>query len=204
MSSLANPAAPVRTRAPRTVVSGIERARLALVPVRRSRAPRAPFAVLVFLILGAGVVGLLMFNTHMQQASFYATSLQNRADALAAKRQGLEMEVAQLRNPQQVALRAKRLGMVAPPNPAMLNLATGRIEGDAVAALPDDKVSVTLPAAHLPSILNPRRIVIRVPGVTAATTPPTGTAAGTATTRTTGRTTGNSGHSQAHHGPASP
>lgn len=76
---------PVRGRTSRTASSALERARLALVPVRVSRAPKAPFAVLVLAVLGAGVVGLLMFNTHMQQGSFYATSLQARADALTAR-----------------------------------------------------------------------------------------------------------------------
>ena len=54
-----------RARAPRFAEAAAERARLTLVPPRRMRAPRAPLAVLIFVILGAGVVGLLMFNTHM-------------------------------------------------------------------------------------------------------------------------------------------
>ena len=42
----------------------------------RTQAARTPFVVLVIGLLVAGVVGLLMFNTHMQQASFRATALQ--------------------------------------------------------------------------------------------------------------------------------
>ena len=70
----------------------------------RTRAPRVPFVTLVSLVLVAGIVGLLLFNTSMQQASFAASSLENQADALAAREQTLRMEldVAQLPKPFQV------------------------------------------------------------------------------------------------------
>ncbi len=76
-----------RTRVPRFAEAAVERARLTVVPQRalgRTQAARTPFAVLVIAMLVAGVVGLLMFNTNMQQASFQATALQNEAAALSA------------------------------------------------------------------------------------------------------------------------
>ena len=57
-----------RVRVQRIAEAAVERARLTVVPrVRRSRSPRVPFVTLVSLLLLGGVVGLLMFNTTMQQ-----------------------------------------------------------------------------------------------------------------------------------------
>ena len=61
-----------RARAP--VEAAVDRARLTVVPHRRRvRAPRMPFVTLVSVVLLGGIVGLLCFNTQMQQASFAAT-----------------------------------------------------------------------------------------------------------------------------------
>ena len=160
MSSLITQA---RTRAPRLAEAAVERARLTLVPAGRSRAPRAPFAVLVFAILGAGVVGLLMFNTHMQQGSFYATRLQQRADVLTARQQSLDMQLERLRAPQRLARAGRALGMVAPGVPAFVKLADGSIVGAPTPASPDDAVRIDPMPAGLPAPLRPRPIIVRVP-----------------------------------------
>ena len=127
MSTLINSArAGVRTRVPRFAEAAVERARLTVVPPRRSlgrtQAARTPFAVLVLVMLAAGVVGLLMFNTNMQQLSFKATALQDRVNVLTAKEQALDLELDQLRDPQHLAGvgqgprhgRAVRAGVRAP------------------------------------------------------------------------------------------
>ena len=191
MSTLMSPA---RGRAPRLAEAAVEKARLTLVPSRRTAAPRAPFAVLVFVILGAGVVGLLMFNTHMQQASFYATRLQNRADDLTARQQKLDMELERLRAPQRLAEAGKALGMVAPGVPAFVKLSDGSIVGHPTPASPADAVRINPLPPEVPAALRPKPIVIRVPApattpvvtpapTTAGTQPPT---AGHATTRAQG------------------
>lgn len=198
MSTLRSPAG---IRAARPAIAAVERARLALVPTRRMRAPRAPFAVLVLALLGAGVVGLLMFNTHMQQASFYATQLQNRADDLASRSQSLDMELDRLRDPQRLAEAGKSLGMVAPSVPAFVNLSDGRVVGTPTAAVSDDAVRINPLPAALPAPLKPRPIIkkVYVPATTGAATgiqasPRTGTQtppatgpASTAGTAATGR-----------------
>ncbi|MCW2854779.1 MAG: hypothetical protein JWR52_394 [Marmoricola sp.] len=202
MSSLLSPAR--GTRLPRTAASAVERARLALVPVRVSRAPRAPFAALVLAILGAGMVGLLMFNTHMQQGAFYATSLQNRADALTAREQSLQMQLDQLRDPQHLAAAGRQLGMVAPATPAFVDLATGKILGKPTPATPTDGIRVTPLPAGLPSPLRPKPIIVRVLApTTAATTTQTGTHTATGTghaSTNTGTTTGRNGAATPAHG----
>ena len=129
-------------RTSRPAAAAVERARLALVPVRRVDAPRAPFAILVFLILGAGVVGLLMFNTQMQQDSFYATKLQQQADRLTAEQQSLQLELDTQRDPQHLAARASALGMVQSATPSFVDLATGRIVGVPTQATQADRVTI--------------------------------------------------------------
>jgi hypothetical protein len=175
MSSLVSQA---RARAPRLAEAAVEKARLTLVPAGRSPAPRAPFAVLVFAILGAGVVGLLMFNTHMQQASFYATRLQARADDLTARQQKLDMELERLRAPQRLAEAGKRLGMVAPDVPAFVKLADGTVVGTPTPATPEGAVRINPLPAQLPPPLRPAPIIVRVPAppdATAVTPTPAGT-----------------------------
>lgn len=185
MSSLLSPA---RVRMPRPASSAVERARLALVPVRVTRAPRAPFAALVLGVLAAGIVGLLMFNTHMQQGAFLATSLQSKADALTAREQSLQMQLDQLRDPQHLAQAGRSLGMVAPATPAFVDLATGRILGTATPATSADAVRVTPLPIGLPSPLNPKPIIVRVQAPPTTPTVP-GTNTATTTTTTTGTQT---------------
>ena len=77
----------LRSRLPRLAEAAVERARLTVVPRRRTRAPRVPFVTLVSTLLLGGVVGLLLFNTSMQQASFAATALEEQATNLSAREQ---------------------------------------------------------------------------------------------------------------------
>ena len=110
----------LRSRLPRLAEAAVERARLTVVPRRRARTPRIPFVTLVSLLLLGGVVGLLLFNTSMQQASFAATALEDQATSLSAREQTLQMELERLRDPQRVAEAAKRQGLVIPSAPAFL------------------------------------------------------------------------------------
>jgi hypothetical protein len=183
MSSLVSQA---RARAPRFAEAAVERARLSLVPVRRTRPPRAPFAVLVFAILGAGVVGLLMFNTHMQQASFYATRLQQQADDLTARQQALDMDLERLRAPQRLAEAGKELGMVAPGVPAFVRLSDGSVVGTPTPASPDDAVRID-PLPPGLGALQRKPIIVRVPATDPVATIQPVTSADRAQTTQSGR-----------------
>jgi len=97
---------------PRIAEEAFERARLTVVPRRRTRAARMPFVALVSMVLLSGVVGLLLFNTSMQQASFAATALEGQANTLAARQQTLQMDLDRLRNPQRIAKAAVGLGKI--------------------------------------------------------------------------------------------
>jgi cell division protein FtsB len=161
---MSTPALQVRSRIPRIAGAAVERARLTVVPRRRRAAGRAPFLALVSMVLLGGVVGLLLFNTSMQQASFATTALEQQATRLAARQQSLEMELDQLRNPQRIAAAAKRLGMVQACSPAFLQLGSGEVKGQPCAG-----GSVTSPSLRInplppakPAILNPPPNVVTV------------------------------------------
>jgi cell division protein FtsB len=137
-----------RLRLPRFAEDAVERARLTVVPRRNPRAKRVPFMILVSLVLLAGVVGLLLFNTHMQQASFRATALAAEAQRLHATEQSLRMEIDKLRDPQRVATKAQRLGMVPMVNPAFIRLSDGETLGNPVpASVADSQRLTALPPA---------------------------------------------------------
>lgn len=85
---------------------------LRVVPGGRTRPPRAPFVVLVLLVLGAGLVGLLLLNTGLQQGSFELRDLQREARQLRDQQAALAQEVARRSTPDELAERAAALGMV--------------------------------------------------------------------------------------------
>jgi hypothetical protein len=121
----------------------------------------------------------------MQQASFKATALQNQAADLSAKEQSLNMELDQLRQPQRLAIAAKKLGMVAPAQPAFVRLSDGRVLGTPMKATTADSVRVNaLPTAR-PLSINPKPLVVRVPAADDTTGGQTGLSP-TATSPTTG------------------
>jgi hypothetical protein len=159
---MSSPLPQSRVRVQRIAEAAVERARLTVVPRLRSEAPRVPFVTLVSLLLVAGVVGLLLFNTSMQQKAFAATALENRASDLASKEQTLRMELDELRNPQAVAERAQGLGMVPATNPAFIKLADGSIVGEPEPATTESRIDVRPPAALKPAELDPAPLVIKV------------------------------------------
>jgi hypothetical protein len=152
-----------RNRVPKIAEAAVERARLTVVPRRRTRAPRVPFVALVSLLLVSGVAGLLMFNTSMQQSSFTATALEQQSQILAAQEQSLQMELEQLRDPQRVAQAAREMGMVPPANPAFIRLADGKVLGTPTAAVPEDAVRVAPLPTRKPKSLRPDPVIVQAP-----------------------------------------
>jgi hypothetical protein len=153
-----------RTRVPRIAEAAVERARLTVVPrASRRRAARVPFVALVSLLLVGGVAGLLFFNTSMQQASFTATDMENEVALLNAHEQSLKMQLESLRDPQRVAVEARKMGMVPPSTPAFLRLSDGAVLGKPAPATIDDAIRVTPRPTRKPRNLRPRPVVIEVP-----------------------------------------
>ena len=160
---MSSPALQPRTRVTRIAQEAVDRARLTVVPRVRSRAPRVPFVTLVSLVLVGGIVGLLLFNTSMQQASFAASSLENEADTLAAREQTLRMELDELRDPQRVATQAQQMGMVIPSAPVFLDLESGTTSGVRPPATRENAIQLQPPAPVKPADLAPEPIVVEVP-----------------------------------------
>ena len=151
-----------RGRVPRFAEAAVERARLTVVPRRASKAPKIPFVTLVSLLLITGVVGLLLFNTSMQQASFTATSLEQRVGILDAKEQSLQLELEMMRDPQKVAARAKRIGMVPGTGPAFIRLSDGKVLGNPKIAEPGAGMRIAPPPTPKPKSLRPDPIIVKI------------------------------------------
>lgn len=127
---MSTPATEIRQRlSPWIDAAAAQRARLSLVPSARRSSPRLPFIALLTVMLVGGVVGLLCFNTQMQQAAFTETSLQRQADALAEQQQTLTLQLQQMSDPQELAARAAKLGLVIPAAPAMIRVKDGSVIG---------------------------------------------------------------------------
>lgn len=150
-------------RVQRIAEAAVERARLTVVPRTRVRAPRVPFVTLVSLILLAGVVGLLMFNTSMQQSSFEATALENQASELRAEEQALRGELEELRDPQRIGEQARALGMGLASCPRFLYLGTNKVS--AACPTPVQPLVVDPPPRAKPGSLVPERIKVVAPPV---------------------------------------
>jgi hypothetical protein len=153
-----------RTRVPRIAEAAVERARLTVVPrAPRRRAARVPFVTLVSLLLVGGVAGLLFFNTSMQQASFTATDMEDQVSLLNAHEQSLKMQLESLRDPQRVAVQARRMGMVPVSTPTFLRLSDGAVLGKPSPATIDDAIRVTPLPTRKPRNLRPRPVVVEAP-----------------------------------------
>ncbi|MFC6694436.1 cell division protein FtsL [Nocardioides daphniae] len=159
---MSSPAVQLRSRVSTLGGAAVEKARLTVVPVSRGRAPRVPFIVLVSVVALAGVVGLLLFNTSLQQASFAETRLADKAAALADREETLRMELDDLRDPQRIAREAESMGMVIPPAPAFLKL-DGTVVGTPRPATPEDRIRITPRPPAMPADLQPEITVIEVP-----------------------------------------
>jgi cell division protein FtsB len=160
---MSSPALQLRERFPRLAEDAVARARLTVVPRRRVRAARMPFVTLVSLVLLGGVVGLLCFNTQMQQASFAATSLETEANNLSARQQTLHDELQTLNDPQQLAVRARNLGMVIGESSCTVRLASQTTERGCAPATADDTPPLDPKAPKKPKVLDPDPIVVTVP-----------------------------------------
>lgn len=159
---MSTPLTQARARVPRLAEAAVERARLTVVPRRATKAPKVPFISLVSLLLVTGVVGLLLFNTHMQQGSFVTTSLEQKATVLQAKEESMKMQLEQLRDPQRLAVRAKRLGMVPATSPAFLRLSDGKVLGNPAPADGTASLRISPLPTQKPASLRPEPVVLEL------------------------------------------
>ena len=96
-------------------------------PRPRTRAPRAPFILLLVGLLGGALVSLLVISTTLAQGSFQVTHLQQQNASLARQEQTLTNQVARAANPAVIANEARRFGMRPNPHLGFIDLKTGKI-----------------------------------------------------------------------------
>lgn len=103
-----------------------------LRPVRDAapgRLARMPFILILALILGAGLAGVLVLNTSIQEQSVQLRQLQREANVLGYQEAALQTQADQLAASSELARRATELGMRPNPNPAFIKVPSGEVLG---------------------------------------------------------------------------
>jgi cell division protein FtsB len=121
--------APDHGTAPVRGTRAATRAPLRVVPPANLPAPRAPFVVLVLVLLVSGLVSLLMLNTLVNENSFRLHALQEKQAALDLREQQLERDIDKREATPAVAAAARRLGLVPAGTPAFIRLPDGKVLG---------------------------------------------------------------------------
>jgi hypothetical protein len=107
----------------------VRRPTLRAVPRAKPRLARVPFILVLIAIFGAGMTGLLMLNTTLQNQAFQASTLNRQATELTYTQADLESQLDKMAAPQVLAQRATALGLRANPHPAFLVLPKGKVVG---------------------------------------------------------------------------
>ncbi|MGR8011080.1 FtsB family cell division protein [Streptomyces hypolithicus] len=94
------------------------------------QAARAPFVLLVVLLLGGGLITLLMLNSSLNEGSFKLSELKKRTTELTDEEQALQQDVDDRSAPGALERRARELGMVPGGSPAFLE-PDGTVRGEA-------------------------------------------------------------------------
>jgi hypothetical protein len=148
-------------------------ARLArLLPAGASQAARAPFVLLVVLLLGGGLIGLLVLNSALSEGSFRLDDLQKDTKSLTDEEQALQRDVDAYSAPDALQRRARELGMVPGGDPAFLN-PDGTVKG--VPGAPAQQSSAQAPMVLAPEALASAPTANPTPMVPTPTMTPTPT-----------------------------
>ncbi|MEU0741812.1 hypothetical protein [Streptomyces sp. NPDC006134] len=128
-------------------------ARLArLLPPSGGQAARAPFVLLVVVLLGGGLIGLLVLNSALSEGSFQLDDLKEETKSLTDEEQSLQRDIDAYSAPQALLRRARELGMVPGGDPAFLE-PDGTVKG----------VPSPAPAAATPLVLAPEALTATAP-----------------------------------------
>jgi hypothetical protein len=100
-----------------------------VVPPADVPAPRTPFVLLVVVLVAAGLVGLLLLNTAINENAFRLHEVEQRQETLDLREQQLEGDLERLEAPGTLQAAARRLGLVPAGNPAYIHLPSGRVVG---------------------------------------------------------------------------
>ncbi|MGW8061122.1 septum formation initiator family protein [Streptomyces ziwulingensis] len=86
----------------------------------RGQAARAPFVLLVVVLLGGGLIGLLLLNSALSEGSFQLDDLKQETKELTDEEQALQRDIDAYSAPRALQRRARELGMVPGGDPAFL------------------------------------------------------------------------------------
>jgi hypothetical protein len=103
--------------------------RLRVAPPAPVTTPRAPFVLLVLVLVVGGVLGILVLNTKINENAFQLHDLRDQQAALDVDEQQLVREIAQKEAPNNLAAASIQYGMVPSNQPAYLKLPDGRLIG---------------------------------------------------------------------------
>jgi len=105
------------------------RPRLRVAPPLPVAVPRAPFVIMLLVIVVAGVLGVLVINTKINENAFRLSDLQDQQTALDQQEQQLAQRLAGIESATSLAAAAKRLGLVPAGSSAFIELPNGRTLG---------------------------------------------------------------------------
>jgi hypothetical protein len=103
--------------------------RLRVAPPAPVSTPRAPFVAMVLVMVIAGVVGILVLNTKINENAFRLEALQQQQNKLDRTEARLTQDLADKESPTSLAAAAKRLGLVPAGSPAFITLPDGKVLG---------------------------------------------------------------------------
>ncbi|MGC9542967.1 septum formation initiator family protein [Streptomyces sp. UG1] len=146
-------------------------ARLArLFPPGAGQAARAPFVLLVVVLLGGGLIGLLMLNSALSEGAFKLDDIQKDTKALTDEEQSLQRDIDAYSAPDALQRRARELGMVPGGDPAFLN-PDGTVKGVPSPA-PAGQLAGRSPVVLAPEALPGTPLPLPVPSPAPTTAPP--------------------------------
>jgi len=102
---------------------------LRLVAPVTDRARRMPFVVVLFVVIGSGLVGLILISTAMQAQTFELAKLTAETRELETTQEALQREVSELESPEHLGPLAVAHGMVPNQTPVYLQLSDGTVKG---------------------------------------------------------------------------
>lgn len=121
---------------------------LSVVPAQPTRR-RFPFAVFTLLVLAAALTTVLMLNISVSGKQYELVQLRNQQVALTQQNEALVLEVEGREAPQNLAVAASELGMVASPTFGTIDLEAGTVSGTPEPAQEGSEPGVSIAAPNL-------------------------------------------------------